>query len=66
MTKILRDGYTPPLPPGWPPWEQVARMTVEERMQLPERDLEPLPVEALDPAFAAGLERWVEEYMERP
>jgi hypothetical protein len=65
MTKILRDGYRPPLPEGWPPWAVVARMTVEERMQLPPPDRAPLPMEALDPEFVAGLERWGREYVEK-
>lgn len=65
MTKILRDGYRPPLPEGWPPWEVVDRMTVEERMQLPPSDRAPLPVEALDPEFVAELERRCRELAEK-
>lgn len=43
----------------------VARMTVEERMQLPPSDRAPLPMEALDPEFVAGLERWGQEFVEK-
>lgn len=50
VAKILRDGYEPPRPEGWPTAREWNSMSFEERAQLPE-NREPIPMWAVDPEF---------------
>lgn len=54
MARMLRKGFIPPTRPGWPPYDVVWRMSLEERLALPEVPMEKSwPRWVLNPEFRA-------------
>lgn len=51
---MFRKGFVPPTRPGWPPFTEIWKMSLTERLALPEAPLEKsLPRWVLDPVFRA-------------
>ncbi len=57
MTRMFRKGFVPPTVPGFPPWPDIWRMSLEERLALPPMPArKSLPIWVLNPQFR--VESW--------